>query len=78
MTHRTRFTASVVALFLLLLLLGSTTQAVTIDWVTVGNPGNANEHIQTDVLPAGRYYVRIQRVSGSSQTQPYALQAIYR
>lgn len=43
-----------------------------------GNPTNTDEHIHTGVLPAGRYYVRVQRVSGFSTTQPYALRANYR
>ena len=43
-----------------------------------GNPGNQDEWIPPGaVYPAGRYYVRIQRVTGHSQTQPYALLAIY-
>lgn len=42
-----------------------------------GNPGNAEEHILTDTLPAGRYFVRIQRVTGYSATQPYSLQATF-
>lgn len=43
-----------------------------------GNPGNQSEYISTNTLPAGRYYVRVQRVVGYSATQPYALRAVFR
>lgn len=39
-----------------------------------GNPGNADEHISTLPLPAGRYYVQVSRVTGDS-SQPYYLRA---
>lgn len=42
-----------------------------------GNAGNAPELIQTATLPAGRYYVRVQRVMGHSETELYALQAVF-
>jgi len=37
-----------------------------------GNPGNADEHIATGQLPAGRYYVQVSRAAGDS-SQPYHL-----
>lgn len=37
-----------------------------------GNPGNADEQIVTNELPAGRYYVQVNRVTGDSN-QPYHL-----
>ncbi len=37
-----------------------------------GNPANADEHIATGQLPAGRYYVQVSRVAGDS-SQPYHL-----
>jgi hypothetical protein len=43
-----------------------------------GNTGNVPELIRTAVLPAGRYYVRVQRIAGHSTTQPYGLRAVYR
>lgn len=43
-----------------------------------GNPGNQPEVIFTSVLPAGRYYVRVQQVNGFSATERYALRAIFR
>jgi hypothetical protein len=42
-----------------------------------GNLGNAAEHILTDPVPAGRYYVRIIRGYGHSRTQPYSLRVVY-
>lgn len=42
-----------------------------------GNPGNSDETIDTDDLPPGRYYVRVQRVEGYGPN-PYSLKAIYR
>ena len=41
-----------------------------------GNVGNADEHILSTLLPAGRYYVQIRRVSGDS-TQPYCLRGAW-
>lgn len=41
------------------------------------NPGNADEHILTDVLPAGRYYVQVYNYSGPESTQPYHLRVVY-
>ena len=43
-----------------------------------GDPGNQPEYISTDTLPAGRYYVRVQRVTGYSATQQYSLRTVYR
>lgn len=44
-----------------------------------GNPGNQDELIAPGpVFATGRYYVRVQRVTGFSRTQPYALTATYR
>jgi hypothetical protein len=43
-----------------------------------GNLGNTPEYIQTTTLPAGRYYVRVQRVAGYSATEQYSLRTIYR
>ena len=43
-----------------------------------GNAGNAPEEIRSGVLPAGRYYVRVQRIAGHSATQQYGLRAVYR
>jgi len=28
-------------------------------------------------LPAGKYYIRVARIIGSSPTQPYALRVVY-
>jgi hypothetical protein len=39
--------------------------------------GNVDEHIPATDLPAGRYYVRVLRVKGVSQYQPYHLRAVY-
>jgi hypothetical protein len=37
-----------------------------------GEPDNRDEHISaSSVLPAGRYYVRVERVSGYAMSQPY-------
>ncbi len=38
-----------------------------------GNPGNEDEHVSAVELAAGKYYVRVQRVTGYSDTQPYSL-----
>jgi hypothetical protein len=43
-----------------------------------GYSGNTPELIQTGTLPAGRYYVRVQRVTGQSATEQYSLRVIYR
>lgn len=43
-----------------------------------GNLGNQSEYIVTGTMPAGRYYVRVQRVVGYSATEQYALRATYR
>jgi len=40
-----------------------------------GNPGNADEHILTPVMQAGKYYIRVQRVEGAG---PYKLRTVYR
>ena len=43
-----------------------------------GNPDNQDEHILTgSTMPAGEYYIRVQRVTGYSTTQPYALRAVF-
>ncbi len=42
-----------------------------------GNLGNASEHILTEVLPAGRYYVRVRRAAGWSATVPYVLRVVF-
>jgi hypothetical protein len=39
--------------------------------------GNADEHISLPGQPAGRYYIRVERVIGTSRTQPYALRAVF-
>ncbi len=43
-----------------------------------GNAGNAPEQIRSGVVPAGRYYVRVQRITGYSATQQYALRTVFR
>ena len=43
-----------------------------------GNSGNQPESIATPLLPAGRYYVRVQRVTGYSATEQYALKVMFR
>lgn len=43
-----------------------------------GNSGNTPEQILTGTLPAGRYYIRVQRVTGYSTTQQYSLRTVYR
>jgi hypothetical protein len=42
-----------------------------------GEHGCANEHIYVGNRSAGKYYVRIRRGQGTSQTQPYALRVVY-
>ncbi|HQI86583.1 MAG TPA: hypothetical protein PKV20_18555 [Anaerolineae bacterium] len=42
-----------------------------------GEPGDANEHIRTTTLPAGRYYIQVYNRSGSSSTQAYYLRVAY-
>lgn len=42
------------------------------------NYDDADEHIALSSMPAGRYYVRVERVTGISHTQPYALRAVFR
>jgi hypothetical protein len=42
-----------------------------------GNRGNVNEHIVTDNLPAGRYYIQVWNYVGNGSTQPYQLQVTY-
>jgi hypothetical protein len=42
-----------------------------------GNQGNADEHIETEVLPAGHYYIRITREDGHSRTDPYSLRVAF-
>ncbi len=39
------------------------------------NPGN--DHIQTGVLPAGRYYIQVINYSGSGSSQEYYLRVVY-
>jgi len=39
--------------------------------------GNPDETIQTTVLPAGTYYVRVKQTSGFSNSDTYALQAVF-
>jgi hypothetical protein len=43
-----------------------------------GNGSNAPEQIRTGVLPAGRYYLRVQQRVGYSATQQYALRTVFR
>ena len=42
-----------------------------------GNPGNANEHIRTGILPAGQYYIQVYNGSGTGSTQAYRLRVVY-
>ncbi len=42
-----------------------------------GELGNANEHILTGVLPAGRYYIQVFNASQTGSTQPYHLRVLY-
>jgi len=42
-----------------------------------GTTGNANEHLTTDSLPPGRYYIQVYRYSGVGSTEPYNLRVIY-
>jgi hypothetical protein len=41
------------------------------------NPGNADEHILTGVLPAQRYYIQVFNASETGSSQPYHLRADY-
>lgn len=41
-----------------------------------GNVGNASEHILTGILPVGKYYLRVRRVTGWSATEPYVLRVV--
>jgi hypothetical protein len=41
------------------------------------NPGNADEHILTGPLPAGRYYVQVYRYGGPGSPQPYHLRGVW-
>ena len=41
-----------------------------------GNLGNADEHILSGALPAGRYYVQVNRVTGDS-AKPYHLRGMW-
>jgi cell division septation protein DedD len=43
-----------------------------------GNGSNEPEQIRTGVLPAGRYYLRVQQRVGYSATQQYALRTVFR
>ena len=38
---------------------------------------NADEHIFLASVPAGRYYVRVERFQGTTRTQPYVLRATF-
>jgi hypothetical protein len=42
-----------------------------------GQLGNANEHILTDILLPGRYYVLLYHTSPGGSTQPYHLKVVY-
>jgi hypothetical protein len=42
-----------------------------------GTIGSGDEHIYVASLPAGKYYIRVARIIGSSPTQPYALRVVY-
>jgi hypothetical protein len=42
-----------------------------------GESGNADEHIVTGVLHAGRYYVQVYNRSGSASSEPYHLKVTY-
>ena len=42
-----------------------------------GELGNADEHILTGVLPAGRYYIQVTNASQTGSTQPYHLRVVY-
>jgi hypothetical protein len=42
-----------------------------------GEPGNADEHILTGVLPVGRYYVQVYNRSESGSSQAYHLKVTY-
>jgi hypothetical protein len=42
-----------------------------------GELGNANEHIRTKLLPAGKYYIQVFRASEGGSTQPYHLKVVY-
>jgi hypothetical protein len=39
--------------------------------------GDANEHIYLGSTAGGRYYIRVERVVGTSQAQPYALRVVF-
>jgi len=41
------------------------------------NGGQSDEHIQTDILPVGRYYVQIYHYNSGGSTQPYHLRVVY-
>jgi hypothetical protein len=41
------------------------------------NPGTADEHILTGVLPAGRYYIQVFNYSGPGSAQPYYLRGMW-
>jgi hypothetical protein len=41
------------------------------------NYDDADEHIVQPSLPAGRYYVRVERFQGTTRTQPYALRVVF-
>jgi hypothetical protein len=41
-----------------------------------GNVGNADEHIPSTSLPAGRYYVQVRRMTGDS-ARPYYLRGTW-
>ena len=42
-----------------------------------GSLGNADEHVLTEPVSAGRYYIRITRGTGHSHTQPYSLRVVF-
>ena len=43
-----------------------------------GTVGSGDEHIFQANLDEGKYYIRLTREAGTSQTQPYALRAVFK
>jgi hypothetical protein len=43
-----------------------------------GEVGNVDEHIHVANLPAGKYYVGVLRIDGTSRNQPYHLRTVYK
>ena len=41
------------------------------------NPGNADEHVLSGVLPPGKYYVQVYHASPGGSPQPYHLVVVY-